>query len=123
MPEPDVLEESADVGAVASAELVVDCALQSVELFTPPPSNAVPDDVLAHVTMGLVPGMLSSVAPSGMVPGSVDEVPEEIVPSGDVAPMPGVVVVCAWADVNAARVMADKTRRADRILPCTRCNG
>jgi hypothetical protein len=53
---------------------------------TPPPSNALLEPVAEHVTIGLIPGTLSSVAPSGIVLESADML-EDVEPSGDVAPI------------------------------------
>lgn len=99
MPEPTVDPVNSDVEALepdavgAWDELfaVADAAAQ-MEEAVPPPSNAVLDVVFGHgVCSGLNPGGLSSVAPSGIpLETEEDDAPEDIVPSGEVAPMPGV---------------------------------
>jgi hypothetical protein len=67
----------------------------------PPPSKAEFELVLGHgIISGLTPGVLISVEPSGMPPrpGELsEELSEDGAPSGEVGPMPGVVVVCACA--------------------------
>jgi hypothetical protein len=65
----------------------------AVDKVEPPPSNAEFDVVLGHgMTSGLVPGWLSSVAPSGIALEL-----EGVVPSGEVVPMPAEGAVCAHA--------------------------
>jgi hypothetical protein len=76
---------------------------QLFDRFDPPPSKAEFELELGQgMISGLTPGVLISVEPSGMPPRPDEvELDEELsadgTPSGDVGPMPGVVVVCAWA--------------------------
>jgi hypothetical protein len=73
----------------------------------PPPSKAPLEVVLGHgIWSGLNPGGLSSVAPSGMpLELEAEDESESVVPSGEVAPMPGVGVVCAAAVTTLATQM------------------
>jgi hypothetical protein len=63
---------------------------------------------------GLIPPLLSSVAPSGM-PTGPDGALKFIVPSGDVAPMPGVGPTCAKLLPQPRRKMIPVMVRACRI--------
>jgi hypothetical protein len=63
---------------------------------------------------GLIPPLLSSVAPSGM-PTGPDGALKFIVPSGDVAPMPGVGPTCAKLLPQPRRKMTPAMVRACRI--------
>jgi hypothetical protein len=62
-----------------------------------------------------MPGVFSSVAPSG-IPAEVDDGTsgDEDVPSGEVAPIPGVEADCACAAATPRQMKTDKTNR-DRI--------
>lgn len=81
--------------------LLTDDEAQLFDCVDPPPSKAAFELALGHgMTSGLTPGVLMPVAPSGMLPPVKLEPDEELsddIPSGDVAPMPGLVVVCASA--------------------------
>ena len=76
---------------------------QLFDRFDPPPSKAALELAFGHgMISGLTPGVLISVEPSGMPPRPDElelneESPEDGAPSGEVGPMPGVVVVCACA--------------------------
>jgi hypothetical protein len=108
-PRPDAVPEAIDVPDVA-AEPHADVAAE------PPPSNAEFEFVVGHgIWSGLMPDVLSSVAPSGIpLALELDEGSESIVPSGEVAPMPGGRLVCALAIVApASHMIAAKTR-----VPC-----
>ena len=104
---PDVASSDADAAELAPAvpALAVDDAPapQVLETFVPPPSNAgfklaLPQDEIS----GLMPGVFSSVAPRGMPPPEDDVSEEDGVPSGVVAPMPRLGVVCACAAAMVA---------------------
>jgi hypothetical protein len=113
--EPDAVE-LADGFAVSEP--------QAVDKVEPPPSNAEFDVALGHgMTSGLIPGWLSSVAPSGMVLEL-----EGAVPSGEVAPMPEVGAVCAHAaatpinqiitaKVHARRIGVSRVRTHGSSIP------
>ena len=51
------------------------------------------EEVPGQLIMGLIPGTLSSVAPSGITLESCDDMLDDVEPSGDVAPMPEVELV------------------------------
>jgi hypothetical protein len=63
---------------------------------------------------GLIPPVLSSVAPSGM-PTDPEGVLKFIVPSGDVAPMPGMGLTCAKLLAPPRRTMTAAMARIRRI--------
>jgi hypothetical protein len=77
-------------------------------LDVPVPGHNVPP------ASGLIPPVLSSVAPSGM-PTGPDGALKFIVPSGDVAPMPGVGAVCANPLLQPRRKMAAVMARSRRM--------
>jgi hypothetical protein len=79
VPEPDVTPPEAVMPVLEPAVPVLDVAV---------PAHKVPP------ASGLSPPLSSSVAPNGM-PTGPDGPLEFIVPSGDVAPMPGVGLTCA----------------------------
>ena len=86
----------------------------------PPPSKAEFELVLGHgIISGLTPGVLISVEPSGIPPRPDElneELPEEGAPSGEVGPMPGVVVVCACAaTIPIQQPMAASSKSGYRI--------
>jgi hypothetical protein len=82
-----------ELDAVDAADGFAVSEPQAVDKVEPPPSNAEFEVVFGHgMTSGLIPGWLSSVAPSGM-PLEL----EGAVPSGEVAPMPGAGTPCAHA--------------------------
>jgi hypothetical protein len=132
MPEPaadPVVRPGVDPLELDAVELADGLAVfdpQAVDKVEPPPSNAEFDVVLGHgMTSGLIPGWLSSVAPSGMM-----LVLEGAVPSGEVAPMPEVGVVCAAADVapinqiitakvHARRIEISRVRTHGSSVPVT----
>jgi hypothetical protein len=88
----------------------------------PPPSKAEFELVLGHgIISGLTPGVLISVEPSGMPPRPdelelSEELSEDCAPSGEVGPMPGVVVVCACAaTIPIQQPMAANSKSGCRI--------
>jgi hypothetical protein len=88
----------------------------------PPPSKAEFELALGHgIISGLTPGVLISVEPSGMPPRPdelelSEESPEDGAPSGEVGPMPGVVVVCACAaTIPIQQPMAANSKSGCRI--------
>jgi hypothetical protein len=106
-PKPDVVPEAIDIPAVAA---------EPHAAAEPPPSNAEFEAVVGHgICSGLMPGVLSSVAPSGIpLVLELDDGSASIVPSGEVAPMPGGGLVCAPAMVApASHMIAAKAR-----VPC-----
>jgi hypothetical protein len=101
--DPGVVPLPPDV-VVAPEALVVEApGPQLFDRFEPPPSKAAFELALGQgMISGLTPGVLISVEPSGMPPRPEEaELDEELSAdgtfSGDVGPMPGVVVVCACA--------------------------
>lgn len=108
-PRPDAVPEAIDVPDVA-AEPHADVAVE------PPPSNAEFEVVVGHgIWSGLMPGVLSSVAPNGIpLVLELEDGSESIVPSGEVAPMPVGGLVCAPAiAAPASHMIAAKAR-----VPC-----
>jgi len=91
-----------------------------VDPAVPPLEAAVPVHNVPPAS-GLVPPLLSSVAPSGM-PIGPDGPLKFIVPSGDVAPMPGVGATCAKLVAQPKRKRAPAMVRTRRIetSPCWR---
>jgi hypothetical protein len=92
-------------------ELLVVVEPHVEDVIEPPPSNAVLEVVFGHgIWSGLNPGGLSSVAPSGIpleLEGEGES--ESVVPSGEVAPMPGVGLACALAAaIPASHMIAVK---------------
>jgi hypothetical protein len=86
-----------------------------LETLVPPPSNAGFELALAQGS-GLTPGVFNSVAPSGIpleVGADVSE--NEDVPSGEVAPMPGVTADCACAAATTPRQIRICKASRDRI--------
>ena len=98
---PDIVPPTPDIDAAPEPLLFEDEEPQLFDRPDPPPSKAEFELVLGHgIISGLTPGVLISVEPSGMPPrpGELsEELPEDGAPSGEVGPMPGVVVVCACA--------------------------
>jgi hypothetical protein len=86
------------------------------EAVAPPPSNAALEVVFGHgIWSGLNPGGLSSVAPSGIaLELEGEDGSESAVPSGEVAPMPGVGPACA----PAAATLANHMIAVKAHLPC-----
>jgi hypothetical protein len=61
----------------------------AVPTVEPPPSKAPLEVVFGHgIASGLMPGVLSSVAPSGIPLPPLDVEGSDRVPSGEVEPMP-----------------------------------
>jgi hypothetical protein len=91
-----------------------------VDPAVPPLEAAVPVHNVPPAS-GLIPPLLSSVAPSGMPTGPDGEL-KFIVPSGDVAPMPGVGATCAKLAAQLKRKTAPAVVRTRRIeaSPCWR---
>jgi hypothetical protein len=116
--DPDVNPEieAVELDAVDVAELLVVPEAHPEDAVEPPPSKAPLEVVFGHgIWSGLKPGGLSSVAPSGIpLEPEVEDESESVVPSGDVAPMPGVGVV--WAP--AAATPAIQTITAKLHLAC-----
>jgi hypothetical protein len=120
MPAP--LVDNPEIEVVASEavdvpdELLVAAEPHAEEVVDPPPSKAEFEPVFGHgIWSGLTPGVLISVAPSG-IPLELEgeDGSESIVPSGEVAPMPGVGLVCA----AAAATLASHMIAAKAHLPC-----
>jgi hypothetical protein len=84
-----------------------------LDAAVPMPDVTVPGHDVAPAS-GLVPPMLSSVAPSGM-PIGPDGALKFMVPSGDVAPMPGVGPTCAKPLPQPRRKMSPAMVRIRRI--------
>jgi hypothetical protein len=103
--EPTVVVAALPPGAAGPlVEAEFDDALKPHAFDVPPPSKAGFELVLAQDgASGLIPGVFSSVAPSGMLVDPDDAVVEEGVPSGEVAPMPGVEADCACAAATAPK--------------------
>jgi hypothetical protein len=103
-PKPDAVElDAVDV----PDKLLVVLEPHAEEVVEPPPSNAALEVVFGHgIWSGLNPGGLSSVAPSG-IPLKLEgeDGSESVVPSGEVAPMPGVGIACALAAATLASHM------------------
>jgi hypothetical protein len=75
-------------------ELVVLAEPHADDSDAPPPSNELVELMVGHgAASGLIPGGSSSVAPIGILDMGAAVCASE--PSGDVAPMPGVELVCA----------------------------
>jgi hypothetical protein len=111
------LEADAAKPAADMPELVLDDVVEphAVAAVIPPPSKAAFE--LALQGIGLMPGVLSSVAPSG-IPAEPDgdASEEEGEPSGDVAPIPGVETDCAWAaDTTPSQMTATNKMELRRI--------
>lgn len=105
-PEPviEVAPPAPDIEAAPEPLLFAEVEPQLFDRLDPPPSKAEFELVLGQgMISGLTPGVLISVEPSGMPPGleELEESPEEGTLSGEVGPMPGVVVVCACTAVIA----------------------
>jgi len=99
--DPGVVPPAPDVDVALEAPVVEAPEPQLFDWFDPPPSKAAFELALGQgMISGLTPGVLISVEPSGMPPRPEEaELDEELSAdgtfSGDVGPMPGVVVVCA----------------------------
>jgi hypothetical protein len=119
MPEPtaDPSVEVAEPEAVEIPdELLIVAEPHPEEAMEPPPSKAELEDVFGHgIWSGLMPGVSTSVAPSGIPPEpEAEDGSDSIVPSGEVAPMPGLGPACAPAAVTpASHMIAAKAR-----IPC-----
>jgi hypothetical protein len=113
LPVADIPVPVADIPVPVADIPVVDPAVPPLEAAVPvhnvPPAS------------GLVPPLLSSVAPSGMPTGPDGEL-KFIVPSGDVAPMPGAGATCAKLVAQPKRKTAPAMVRTRRIeaSPCWR---
>jgi hypothetical protein len=98
--DPDDPSVPAVPDPVPAPVLLADVDPQLLDCAEPPPSKAAFELALGQgVISGLTPGVLMPVAPSGMLPPvrfEPDELSDDM-PSGEVAPMPGVVLVCACA--------------------------
>jgi hypothetical protein len=99
--DPGVAPPGPDIDVAPEAPVLEVPEPQLCDRFDPPPSNAAFELEFGHGAIsGLTPGVLISVEPSGMPPRPEVELDEELFAdgtfSGDVAPMPG-VVVCARA--------------------------
>jgi hypothetical protein len=121
MLEPTVADDAPGTGPGESAADMPELMLEDVaephplETSVPPPSNAEFELALAQ-GCGLMPGVLNSVAPSGIPLEVGAEVSgDEDVPSGEVAPMPGVAADCACAAPTAPRQIKICKARRDRI--------
>jgi hypothetical protein len=99
--DPGIAPPAPDIDAALEPPLFEIPEPQLFERFDPPPSKAAFELAFGHgMISGLTPGVLISVEPSGMPPRpEAFELDEELSAdgafSGDVAPMPGVVAVCA----------------------------
>jgi hypothetical protein len=113
LPVADIPVPVADIPVPVADIPVVDPAVPPLEAAVPvhnvPPAS------------GLIPPLLSSVAPSGMPAGPDGEL-KFIVPSGDVAPMPGMGATCAKLVAQPKRKTAPAMIRTRRIeaSPCWR---
>jgi hypothetical protein len=101
------------VDVALAADALVDAQAEAMVEPDPPPSKTAPATdplVLQFETgAGLKPPGSISVAPSGIPVGLFDppDVLEPSMPSGDVAPRPGVVIaLCAWAAPLPSRIAA-----------------
>jgi hypothetical protein len=100
---PETVPPAPDIEAAPEPLLLEAVEPQLFDSVDPPPSNAEFELALGHgMISGLTPGVLISVEPSGMPPRLDEFEPSEELfadgaPSGEVGPMPGVVVVCACA--------------------------
>ena len=118
-PNPETVPPGPDIDAAPEPLLFEALEPQLFDMLDPPPSNAEFEFVLGHgMISGLTPGVLISVEPSGMLPGldELEESPEEGTLSGEVGPMPGVVVVCACtAAIAIQQPMAANGKNGCRI--------
>ena len=119
MPEPlvDPSVEAVEPEAVEIPdELLIVAEPHPEEAVEPPPSKAEFEDVFGHgIWSGLMPGVSTSVAPSGIpLEPEAEDGSDSIVPSGEVAPMPGLGPACAPAAVTPANHMI----AAKAHLPC-----
>jgi hypothetical protein len=121
-PVPETVPPAPDIDAAPEVLLFEALEPQLFDSVDPPPSNAEFELVLGQgMISGLTPGVLISVAPSGMPPRPDEfELSEELsadgAPSGEVGPIPGVVVVCACAAANAIQQpMAASSKNGYRI--------
>jgi hypothetical protein len=121
MLEPTVPVDAPGAGPGESAADMPELVLEDVaephppETLVPPPSNA-EFELAPAQGCGLMPGVLNSVAPSGIPLEVGAEVSgDEDVPSGEVAPMPGVAADCACAAPTAPRQIRICKASRDRI--------
>jgi hypothetical protein len=110
IPEPlvDPKVDAVELDAVeVPGEMLVAAEPHGEDAVEPPPSNAAEEVVFGHgICSGLNPAGLSSVAPSGIPPEvEAEDGSDSVVPSGDVAPMPGVGLACALAAAIPANHM------------------
>jgi hypothetical protein len=101
---------------------VLDPEIPLLDVVIPVLEPAVPA-MLGHnvpLASGLIPPVLSSVAPSGMPTGPAGAL-KFIVPSGDVAPMPGVGATCAKLLPQPSRKITPVMVRARRIEVSSVC--
>jgi hypothetical protein len=106
LPVADIPVPVADIPVPVVDIPVVDPAVPPLEVEVP--VHSVPP------ASGLIPPLLSSVAPSGMPTGPDGEL-KFIVPSGDVAPMPGMGATCAKLVAQPKRKTAPAVVRTRRI--------
>jgi hypothetical protein len=97
--DPGMAPPTPDIDAAPDAPVVEAPEPQLFDRLDPPPSNAPFELAFGHgMISGLTPGVLISVEPSGMPRPEEVELDEELSAdgtlTGDVGPMPG-VVVCA----------------------------
>ena len=126
MPEPvvDPSVEAVEPEAVEIPdELLVVAEPHPEEAMEPPPSKAELEDVFGHgIWSGLMPGVSTSVAPSGIPPEpEAEDGSDSTVPSGEVAPMPGLGAACAPAAVTPANHMIAAKACLPRIKLSSRC--
>jgi hypothetical protein len=92
---PESVSEGATVALVAAAPI-----LHEADAVAPPPSKGLFEAVFEHgIASGLNPGGVSSVTPNGMALDNdeADGAWDDVLPSGEVAPIPGIGLPCAWA--------------------------
>jgi hypothetical protein len=120
--DPGMAPTTPDIDPAPKAPVFEAPEPQLFERPDPPPSKAAFEPAFGHgIISGLTPGVLISVEPSGMPPRPEEvELDEELSVdgtfSGDVAPMPG-VVVCACAAATPIQQLRAASKSGYRIEP------
>jgi hypothetical protein len=118
--DPVIMPPAPDIDPAPEALVFEAPEPQLFDRFDPPPSNAAFELAVGHgMISGLTPGVLISVEPRGMPPRPEEaELDEELSAdgtfSGDVAPMPG-VVVCACAAATPIQQLKATRKSGCRI--------
>jgi hypothetical protein len=120
--DPVIMPPAPDIDPAPEAPVFEAPEPQLFERPDPPPSKAAFEPAFGHgIISGLTPGVLISVEPSGMPPRPEEvELDKELSAdgtfSGDVAPMPG-VVVCACATATPIQQLRAASKNGYRIEP------